>query len=132
MSQDPEKYFYFNVGLLKNSFALDALRQDALKYHMIDQPDQLIALRLTEYYEMMTQGVSLPRSISVPFAATPAANGKRDGRGKITATNSTASNDTNPMIDQLDAYHPVEENIVATSPDAEQNADEAADFWAHL
>jgi hypothetical protein len=132
MSQDSEKYFYFNVGLLKNSFALDALRQDALKYHMIDQPDQLIALRLTEYYEMMTQGVSLPRRIIVPLAATPAASGKRDSRGKITVTNSTASNDTNPMVDQLDAYHPVEENIVATSPDAEQNADEAADFWAHL
>ena len=50
MSQDLEKYLNFNVGLLKNSFALDALWQDALKYHMIDQPGKLIALRLTEYY----------------------------------------------------------------------------------
>ncbi len=132
MSQDREKkYLYFNVGLLKNSFALDALQQDALKYHMVDQAGQLIALRLTEYYEMMTRGV-LPPSTGVPFAATPIASGKRDGTETLTATNSTGSNDTSPTIGQVDAYPPDEENIVATSPDAEQNADEAAEYWARM
>jgi hypothetical protein len=125
MSQDPEKYLYFNVGLLKNSFALDALRQDALKYHMIDQPDQLIALRLTEYYELMAGGV-------MPLAAGFAARGKRDGREEMTPANSTGSNDTSPMTGQADAYSPDEENIVAVSPDAEQNADEAAEYWAQV
>ncbi len=68
MSQDlEEKYVYFNVGLLKNSFGLDALWQDALKYHMIDQPGKLIAFRLTEYYEMMARGVLHPGpSVNAP------------------------------------------------------------------
>src|SRR5438270_12541036 len=85
MSQDPEKYLYFNVGLLKNSFALDALRRDALKYHMVDQPDQLIALRLTEYYELMAGGV-LPPSIRVPLATTPTGSGTGDGRKELTTS----------------------------------------------
>jgi hypothetical protein len=52
MSQSSsDKFLYFTVGLLKGSEALEALRQDAVKHHMIDHPGQLIALRLTEYYE---------------------------------------------------------------------------------
>ena len=131
MSQDPDKYLYFHVGLLKNSFALDALRQDALKYHMIDQPDQLIALRLTEYYELMSRGV-LPPGIGVPLAVGIAASGKRNGREEMTPTNSTASISASPTTGQAGAYHSDEENIVTASPDAEQNADEAAEYWARL
>ena len=130
MSQDQDKYLYFHVGLLKNSFALDALRQDALKYHMVDQPDQLIALRLTEYYELMARGV-LPR-IGVPLAEGVAASGKRNGREEMTPINSTASNSASPMAGQEGAYHSDEENIVTASPDAEQNADEAAEYWAQM
>jgi hypothetical protein len=131
MSQDPDKYLYFHVGLLKNSFALDALRKDALKYHMIDQPDQLIALRLTEYYELMAEGV-LPPGISVPLAVGVAASGKRNGREEMTPTNSTESISASPTTGQAGAYHSDEENIVTASPDAEQNADDAAEYWAQL
>src|SRR5579864_6192161 len=130
MSQDQDKYLYFHVGLLKNSFALDALRQDALKYHMVDQPEQLIALRLTEYYELMAAGV-LPR-IGVPLAVGAAASGKRNGREEMTPTNSTASNSASPTTGQEGAYYSDEENIVTASPDAEQNADEAAEYWARM
>src|SRR5437588_9532944 len=131
MSQDPEKYLHFNVGLLKNSFALDALRQDALKYHMVDQPGQLIALRLTEYYELMARGI-LPQGIGVPPAVAVAASSKRDGREEMAPTNFTGNNGISPMPGQVGAYPPVEEHIVAASPDAEQNADEAAEYWARL
>jgi hypothetical protein len=131
MSQDPEKYLYFTVGLLKNSFALDALRQDALKYHMIDQPDQLIALRLTEYYELMAGGV-LPSGLGGSHAATHRASDTRDAREELTQANSPEGNGTNPMAGQTGASPADEENIVAASPDAEQNADEAAEYWAHL
>ncbi len=110
MSQDSDKYLYFHVGLLKNSFALDALRQDALKYHMIDQPDQLIALRLTEYYELMAEGV-LPPGIGVPLAVG-VASGKRNGREEMTPTNSTASISASPTTGQAGAYHSDEENII--------------------
>ena len=113
MSQDQEKYLYFTVGLLKNSFALDALTQDALKYHLIDQPGKLIALRLTEYYEMMTRG-NLPPGASIPLAATP-------------------TGITSPTTDQIDDNDdPDDRSFVAASPDVEENADEAAEYWARL
>jgi len=131
MLQDREKYLYFHVGLLKNSFALDALWQDALKHHMVDQPGQLIALRLTEYYEMMAQGILHP-GVRVPIAAAPTATGNRGGGEEMVAASSTGINGTNPLTSQVDAYHPGDETIVAASPDAEQNADEAAEYWAHL
>jgi hypothetical protein len=127
MSQDREKYQYFHVGLLKNSFALDALWQDALKYHMVDHPSQLIALRLTEYYEMMARGAQPPDA-----AATPTVTGKRGSREEMTAVSSNGYNGASPLIDHMSTSHPDQEIIVTASPDAEQNADEAAEYWARL
>ena len=73
MSQLPsDKYIFFTVGILKESMALEALTQDALKHHMIDQPGQLIALRLTEYYEMMNPGIVQP-VVRVPAVMTSVA-----------------------------------------------------------
>ena len=115
MSQDLEKYLYFTVGLLKNSFALDALSQDALKYHLIDQPGKLIALRLTEYYEMMARG-NLHPGASIP----------------LTATSTPFDNGASPTAGQMGDDHPGDGSIVAASPDVEENADEAAEYWARL
>ena len=121
MSQDEENYLYFNVGLLKNSFALGALWQDALKYHLIHQPDKLIALRLTEYYEMRSRGILHPGA-SVSSAAMPTATG----------ASSTGINGASLMTDQVGDDHPEDKSIVAASPDADQNAEEAAEYWARL
>ena len=126
MSQDQEKYLYFTVGLLKNSFALDALTQDALKYHMIDQPGKLIALRLTEYYEMMARDILHPGA-SVPMAATSTAIGNGGGRERMAGINGAGA-----MTGQRRDDHPDDESIVAASPDVEENADEAAEYWARL
>jgi hypothetical protein len=131
MSQDLEKYLNFNVGLLKNSFALDALWQDALKYHMIDQPGKLIALRLTEYYEMMARGI-LPPGASASIATTSTGTNNGGSLGGLTAVSFTGINGANPIADQEDDDHPDDESIVAASPDREQNADEAAEYWARL
>ena len=65
-----DKFIYFTVNLLKDSAALEALRQDALKHRMIDQLGQLIASRLTEYYEMMNKGIVQPVA-RVPAIALP-------------------------------------------------------------
>jgi len=125
MSQDREKYLYFTVGLLKDSSTLDALWQDAWKYHMIDQPGKLIAFRLTEYYEMINQG-GLHTEVST--ASTPKAISNGHHRENTTSANSTGSNGTHAISD----YHSNDESIISASPDAEQNADEAADYWAQL
>jgi hypothetical protein len=135
MSHDPEKYLYFNVGLLKDSFALEALWQDALKYHMIDQPGKLIALRLTEYYELMKHG-SLPlASLSVASATMQPINANGASKevstpGKTSVSISVASE---PDAAQKDDDHlPGDESVLLVSPEVEQNAEDAADYWALL
>ena len=131
MPQDLEEYLYFTVGLLKNSFALDALRQDALKYHMIDQPAKLIALRLTEYYELMARGIS-HQGVSVASAATSTTISNGGERERVAAASSPGINGLNTATGQVGDTHPDDESVVAASPDAEQNAEEAAAYWARL
>ncbi len=124
MSQEPEKYMYFNVGLLKNSFALESLWQDALKYHLIDEPGKLIALRLTEYYELVARG-GLHAGANRSLAAMHAAIANTDGREEAASANSSGS------ASQANG-HPDRESIVSASPDMEENADEAAEYWASM
>src|SRR5260221_11691917 len=109
MSQDlEEKYVYFKVGLLKNSFGLDALWQDALKYHMIDQPGKLIALRLTEHYEMMARG-DVHTGMGISMTALSKANGNGHHKENIP---SAYSNDANATGDNRSN----DEGIIAASP----------------
>ncbi|MBV8696239.1 MAG: hypothetical protein JO183_12195 [Ktedonobacteraceae bacterium] len=114
MSEDMEQYQYFTVGLLKNSFALEALKADALKHHMIEHPDKLIALRLTEYYDLLARVA--PKHLEAPLFT---ASGVEE---EDTCTES--------LLVESEAQH-FDEMVIA-SPHAEQNADEAADYWAKL
>ena len=52
MPKDREKYRYIDVGLERGSWALVMFEEDARRHHMSDQPGKLMALRLTEYYEL--------------------------------------------------------------------------------
>ena len=156
MAQDRDQYVQFTIRLLKGSFALNALWQDALNYHMIDQPEKLIALRLTEYYEMVTRGtarlapampVAPPASPIAPpvspIAPTPASS---NGHTPLPATpgggippeqQPTAAIKM-PRIQrsQVVESRPAEPvSDIVSSADAqvvEQNADEAADYWTPL
>jgi hypothetical protein len=122
MSQHSEKYLHFNVGLLKESFALQALWQDALKYHMIDQPGKLIALRLTEYYELVARGM-LPQGTSAPFSTTP------------TVGTHGAREDTHPRpaVNHSGGHRQSEdEQVLSASQEADHNAEEAAVYWSVL
>jgi hypothetical protein len=127
MSQDTDKYLYFNVGLLKGSPALEALRQDALKYHMIDHPGQLIALRLTEYYEIMTRGLLPPvASVSIATPAVSEDGGHR--RGVPTSDASGMNGASHVPTGEYDM--PNDDSMLTASPDVDRNAEEAADYWA--
>jgi hypothetical protein len=167
MSQTPsEKFLYFTVGLLKGSAALEALRQDATKYHMIDHPGQLIALRITEYYELINQGIIQPRA-QVPatqvspapeMAATreqvaetdapqravptnnvqpqPASMGQTHGKLPAYTDTIDASASSTNMLNQftgkMRAFRRENDNVISVSPSAEQNADDAAEYWSTL
>jgi len=141
MSKDQEKYLHFQVGLLKGSAALDALRKDALKYHMIDQPGQLIALRLTEYYELLARGM-VPPTASAAIAANEVVTPQRS-RSEVQVSSRSQQDDTSPAIaaatsqvsslsGKVTAYHPDADGSLSASPEAERNAEEAADYWALL
>ncbi len=175
MSQtSSEKFLYFTVGFLKGSAALDALRQDATKYHMIDHPGQLIALRLTEYYELVSQGniqpvVHVPAGKLSPEAETTASYEQVSSAGapqrpvppsfpsaapitnvqpqpepagpayKVPAdTHTSSTGDSNPTnalnqrTGKMRVLRRESEGVVSVSSTAEQNADEAADYWSTL
>ncbi len=184
MSQSSsEKYVYFTVAILKDSQTLESLRQDALKHHMVDNPGQLIALRLAEHYEMM-QNVTIQPVVQLSAAPThneteekekssfspsaqsayptgpmhpvhsvhltpPSSNNNPATRSFVpTPTNQsgnlshhphtphTPSNPNNSFISQgtgrMRALRQESDIIIPTSPNADQNADEAADYWNAL
>lgn len=155
MAQDRDQYVQFTIKLLKGSFALNALWQDALHYHMIDQPEKLIALRLTEYYEMVSRGVSRPGpALPLPPPATPmpamqpAPPTPTNGNGHTPqppggGIHSQSDQQPTEAIRKLklQRHRPQEssagepESDIIHSADAqtvEQNADEAADYWTPL
>ncbi len=130
MPKDSEKYQYFTVGLLKSSFALEALKADAMKYHMIEQPAKLIALRLTEYYDLLAR-------VGPPMPNVSLFTTNRSEMGNGSRANSVIERDgqfVHAPDDEIATlpYDEQEEEIVTISADAEQNADLAADYWAIL
>ena len=110
MSSDTEeKYLYFKVGLLKDSFALEALWQDALRYHMIDQPAKLIAMRLTEYYERMNKGPMQPRATAPMPTISPVFIDRENKEDAETPTSSTPAirpSVTSPPVAHPPVVHP--------------------------
>jgi hypothetical protein len=130
MPKDTEKYQYFTVGLLKSSFALEALKADAAKHHMVEQPAKLIALRLTEYYDLLARvGPLMPSVSHFTTQRSDIENGSRSGFD-IESDGLCAYDLDNEII--MPRYNEHEEEIVTMSADAEQNADLAADYWAIL
>jgi hypothetical protein len=152
MSEDAEKYHYFKVGLLKDSYALEALWQDALRYHMINQPAQLIALRLTEYYELMRKDPAQSTAntamtltelserenmeeIETPISSSPAASSLApllvhlpEALPATPAPSATTSTTT----DQVNGLHANGEASLTVSAGVDQNAEDAADYWSLL
>ena len=130
MPKDSEKYQYFTVGLLKSSFALEALKADAMKHHMIEQPAKLIALRLTEYYDLLARvGPPMPNVSLFTPSRTELGNGSR--ANSVVERDGQFVHASNDEIAATPNDDP-EEEIVTISADAEENADLAADYWAIL
>ena len=176
MSNTPsDKYLHFTVGLLKDSATLEALQEDAMKHHMVDHPGQLIALRLSEYYEMMNRGMVQPvlrvPSVSVPLEGQPRMspeNNQKPSFPEIPATPvspvsntgdfpvvlptpmpqsvlglSPAFSQTSPHLRALQQHLQQQKeqqkmedanavDVIFASSAADENADDAADYWTAL
>lgn len=157
MAQDRDQYLQFTIKLLKGSFALSALWQDALNYHMIDQPEKLIAMRLTEYYELIARGTlrpgpSVPGTPNSPATSiTPAGNNAAppslptsNPGGRMATPLPPINNNFNPraVSSSTVSSHSLEEMRMNNDEDdivtrssalvVEQNADDAADYWSPM
>ena len=93
MAKNSEKYQVIctRVGLLRDSWALDRFIDDAVKHHMDDQPGKLVALRLTEYYELLERLNVFPGGLAMlsPFPGMEAVQG--NGSISTTASRSAAT-----------------------------------------
>lgn len=121
MSKTPsDKYLHFTVGLLKGSEALGALQDDALKHHMIDNPGQLIALRLSEYYEMMQRGIVQPvvrvPAVGVPLEAESASGPEKKASVSPTATPPPAPFSTIPSTPMPPITNTAQFPVVPSAP----------------
>ncbi|HEY1350910.1 MAG TPA: hypothetical protein VGF67_14915 [Ktedonobacteraceae bacterium] len=148
MAQDRDQYVQFTIKLLKGSFALSALWQDAVNYHMIDQPEKLIALRLTEYYEMIMRAGGrpaaatpapplLPASLPAPIGTNGHLPPQAPSGGNMPADQQPTAAIRMPRLrpQPAEARPPEQSSDIVASADVqvvEQNADEAADYWTPL
>ncbi len=67
MATNKEKYQTIcnRVGLGRDSWALERFIADCVNHHMDDQPGKLVALRLTEHYELLDRLNILPGGLAM-------------------------------------------------------------------
>lgn len=119
MAQNPEKYYYINrVGLVRDSWAHKMFEKDAATHHMEEQPGKLVALRLTEYYELIER---MGGAWNVPGASTIAA-----------ATNGAIANGATPTAKRpgrKSSSQATEEKREEEQEDPDQALDDSIDYW---
>ena len=88
MATNKEKYQTIcnRVVFARGSWALDRFIDDAVKHHMDDQTGKLVALRLTEYYELLDRLSILPGGLAMlsPFPGMDGQQGlSAQGNGTV-------------------------------------------------
>jgi hypothetical protein len=99
MGKNPQKYKYLDIGLAWDSWTLAQLEADAKMHQMDDQPAKLAAVRLTEYYRLVSLGVIVP-GVS---ALTPA--GAVGGPPALAAPPPASASDDAAKRQQMTAPH---------------------------
>jgi len=88
MATNKEKYQTIcnRVVFARGSWALDRFIEDAVAHHMDDQTGKLVALRLTEYYELLDRLNILPGGLAMlsPFPGMDGQQGSSaQGNGNV-------------------------------------------------
>ncbi len=129
MARDSEKYKVFNVAILRESWVLDMIEQDASEHQMPDHVNKLLALRITEYYKLIKDGVISAAMLgSIDVAA--AANGHH--HGKMSGSAARRDRDQAPAAHESAAGHSSTSGSVGLSGNTEDNADAALEFFEPL
>ena len=98
-----------------------------MKHHMVEQPAKLIALRLTEYYDLLARVGPLMPNVSL-FTTNRPEMGNGSRANSVIEHNGQFVHAPDDEIVTL-PYDEREDEIVTVSADAEQNAELAADYW---
>jgi len=124
MAKDPTKNRYFQLGIAWNSWTLKRLEEDAHLHQMEDQITKLMVLRLTEYYQLVEKGMIVPGATAMMPAPVQAQTEAASSNGHTpTAASKRSSVATSAVSEEPRG------NTIAESSDADQNADEALDFF---
>jgi hypothetical protein len=116
MPKDREKYRYIDVGLERGSWALAMFEEDARRHHMSDQPGKLMALRLTEFYELKKEReASVSRELLQRIENDHSLLPRSSGNSRHIST-----------------IHASADNVLEISQQETENADEAADYWGGI
>ncbi len=127
MAKDPVKNRYYNVGIARGSYAERRLMEDAALHHMEDQPAKLIALRLTEYYQLVDRGIIVPGAAAgaIPFPIMANAGAVSPAISPISQVPSGGGRATSSTEEEGEATPPVE--IIGEAPGISADAE---DIWA--
>jgi hypothetical protein len=134
MAKNPKKYRYLEVGLAWDSWTLSQLTEDARLHQMEEQPAKLAALRLTEYYRLVSLGVIVPGVTALqPKPTEPEVRASSNGTQRPAAMRngkSTSVEEQDQASRRSDAPEAVRENILLEeSSDVGLNADAALSFF---
>ncbi|MBA2676818.1 MAG: hypothetical protein H0U76_00225 [Ktedonobacteraceae bacterium] len=93
MATNKEKYQTIcnRVVFARGSWALDRFIEDAVAHHMDDQTGKLVALRLTEYYELLDRLNILPGGLAMlsPYPGMESQQGpSAQGNGNVPTSRS--------------------------------------------
>ena len=90
---------------------------------MVDQPGKLVALRLTEYYELLERLAGGP--VQAPPPGASLMNGHAGPAATVTTKN--GSSRRRPLDDDDE-----QEQITPGQQDPDAALDEAADYWTNI
>jgi len=126
MPENKDKYVYIatRVALLKGSWALEKFDQDAKHHHMVDQPGKLVALRLTEYYELLERLSLQPQS--------PSGNGNGHTAAPTTPAAAESGTTRNRRRVQEDEDEPGSTPQAEPEQDPDAALDESISYWDNL
>jgi hypothetical protein len=128
MAKDPTKNRYFQLGIAWNSWTLKRLEEDAHLHQMEDQITKLMVLRLTEYYQLVAKGVIVPGATAMMPAPVQAQTEAASSNGH-TPNVATATSRRDRVATSAVSEEEPEGNTIAESSEADQNADDALDFF---
>jgi hypothetical protein len=123
-------YRVYKVAILEESWVNDMIEQDAINSSMPDHVNKLLALRVTEYYQLIRDGVISAAMLGSIDVAARSTNGGSRANGS--AATPKRDQQRRPAPAARESSEEEQSRSVALSDDTDDNADAALDFFVPL